>query len=254
MRSVFERVAGPDPWSIAGLRRVWGLGIAGVMILAVSPYPVLGLISDDEIPHRIHNTVGALQYLPLWAIPVLVFTVGRDRLAAWRLALASSLAIAATGVWSGDLVPSLSWMPLATLVVLWPGVHSWRPRRMTIDMLTPAVTAGVALWVAVTESPHLVELQRLNMGDSHSVRFHFSGMAAAYIALALSTAVVLLYPVGPALRAVVAGSVATAGLCSLAWSNYESALSHDKALWLALAGGILAVEVAARAVLARKVL
>lgn len=242
MRSVFERVAGPEPWSLQGLRRVWGLGIAGVMILAVSPYPVLGLINDEEIPHRIHNTVGALQYLPLWAVPVLVFTLAHDRMAAWRLALASSVAIAAVGLWSGDLIPSLSWMPLATLVVVWPGVHSWRPRRLTLAMLAPAVTVVVTLWVAVAEAPHLVDLQRMHMDDSHSLRFHFSGMAAAYIALVLCAVVVLLYPVGSALRAVVAGSVAVAGVCSLVWPNYESALSSGKAWWLVMAGAVLAVD------------
>jgi hypothetical protein len=223
------------------LRRAWGLGIASVMIVAVAPYPMMGLFVEDEIPHRIHNTVGALQYLPLWAIPVLAFTFGRNRLGSWRIALASSVAMAGVGLWSGDLVASLSWMPLATLIVLWPGKHSWIPDRPNWRTLGSCVAAAVVTWVAVAHSPQLIRLQQLGMGDSHSLRFHFSGMAAAYVALSLSCVVTSLYGVGRFPRSLVGGSTVVAGVCSLAWPNYESALGRLSAVALVGAGLLISV-------------
>ena len=221
----------------ARLRFVWGLGIGGVMLVAVGPYPVMGLVRDDEIPHRIHNIVGAVQYLPLWAVPVLLFTFGRQRAGAWRIALASSISMMAVGLWSGDLIGSLSWMPLVTLLPLWPRDVSWRP-----ETLSPSHVVATALcsYVAVTEAPHLVDLQRLAMGDSHSLRFHFSGMAAAYLTLAVTMAVLALYRVGTVLRVIIAGTMFVSGLCSLVWADYESALTTRPA-WALMIAGLLAL-------------
>ena len=220
------------------LRFVWGLGIGLVMLVAVGPYPVLGLVADDEIPHRIHNTVGALQYLPLWVVPVLMFVFGRDRANAWRIALMSSVAMAAVGVWSGDLVESLSWMPLITLLVLWPRDVSWRPNGMSV-----AALAGFALvaWVTAVSAPDLVNLQRLQMGDTHSTRFHFSGMAAAYLSLSLTSLIVAFFNVRSVLRMVVGASSIAAGICSLLWPDYESALARGHSWMLVVAGVFVAL-------------
>lgn len=220
------------------MRRVWGTGIGVVMLLAVGPYPIAAFFVDDEIPHRIHNIVGALQYLPLWAVPVLMLTWGRDAVttaAAWRIALVSSCAMFAIGVASRDLIPSLSWMPLLTLLLLWrPGM--WQsPQRPTI---VSVVATGLCAYVTIRHVPHLVELQRLDMTDSHSLRFHFSGMAASYVALTGAFAVVALFPTTRALRLIVAGSAAVAGAASLAWTNYESALPPASA-WGLLAAAVL---------------
>lgn len=225
-------------FTVERARFVWGLGIGLVMVIAVSPYPVLGVFSNDEVPHRIHNTVGAIQYLPLWAVPVLMFTFGRDRAGAWRVALASSIAMASVGLWSGDLIESASWMPLVTLLVVWPRDVAWRPRTPSIASAVAVVMVG---WVTVINAPDLVDLQSLQMGDSHSLRFHFSGMAAAYIALTLSALVVATFGVGVTMRRVVAGSAVVAGACSLAWPDYESALGARHAWMLVVAGGLIAI-------------
>ena len=220
------------------LRLIWGLGIGFVMTIAVGPYPIMGLVDDGEIPHRIHNTVGAIQYLPLWALPVILFTLRKDRESAWRIALTSSVVMALVGVWSGDLVASLSWMPLITLIPLWPRLLSWRPNGVSGLALVAAV---LCTYVALTEAPELVDLQRLEMGDSHSLRFHFSGMAAAYLALTAAALVTALYRVGVVLRVVVATSAVVAGACSLLWPDYESALVSQKAWTLVLAGVLVGV-------------
>lgn len=230
----------------AVLRRVWGTGIGVVMLVAVAPYPVTAFFVDDEIPHRIHNITGALQYLPLWAVPVLMLTWGRDAVAtiapAWRIALVSSCVMFAVGVASGDLIPSLSWMPLLTLVPLWR-VGAWRSPRL--PSIAAAVAVALAAYVTVRHAPHQMDLQRLDMGDSHSARFHFSGMAAAYAAVTGALAVVGVYATGRTLRLVVAGSAVVAGMTSLVWTNYESALPATDA-WLMVAAGLLSASTSGR--------
>lgn len=243
-----------DLTTTAGLRRLWGLGIGSVMALAVGPYPVLGLFAVDEVPHRTHNVVGAIQYLPLWALPVLAFTFGRDRATMWRLAMGSSLVMAAVGLWSGDLVPSLSWMPLTTLLVLWPRDVSWRPERPsgTMDALTRLAAAVLTIVVAAGNAPYFVDLQRMDMTDSHSVRFHFSGMAAAYVSLAAASVLVALYPAGVLARCAVAGSAAVAGISGMVWRYDESAVGRGDALLLIAAAVMLAAPVLRTTVVSRR--
>ena len=201
------------------------------MTVAVAPYPLAGLFVDDEVPHRIHNIVGAVQYLPLWAVPVLMLSWGRDPSGALRIALASSSAMFAVGLWSGDLIPSLSWMPLLTLVPL-VRRHEWAPR------LEPAFALAAALAIAVAwrHAPTLVGYQRLGMTDSHTLRFHFSGMAASYLSMAGALTVCALFPVGDTLRRVVSATALAAGIVMLVWPNSESSLPTVDAVLLVAAG------------------
>ncbi|MFM8312544.1 MAG: hypothetical protein ACKOAZ_11675 [Ilumatobacteraceae bacterium] len=233
-----DRIDLRDP---AVLRRIWGTGIGVVMTVSVSPYPIGAFILAGEEPHRIHNVVGALQYLPLWALPVLLLTWGRDEDAAWRLALMSSLAMAAVGLLSGDLLPSLSWLPLLTLIPMrrmgaWRGVR--RPHALSL------AAVPLAAYVAVRHAPTLIDYQRLGLADSHSVRFHFSGMAAAYIAVTGALALAALYPSGRVVRWAIVASALVAGVMSLAWPFNESALPRSSAAAITAAAacaGIAAV-------------
>lgn len=211
------------------------------MLLAVGPYPIAAFFVDDEIPHRIHNVVGSVQYLLLWAVPVLFVAWERDADAAWRLAVTSSCVMFAVGLWSGDLIPSLSWMPLLTALPLWrKGV--WRSIRR--PALLAVAAACLSAFVTMRTAPHLVELQRLDMGDSHSARFHFSGMAAAYIAITAGLTASALYRSGRFLRAVVAAAALTAGLASLVWDKYESALPASDAWLMVVASAVSAIGLA----------
>lgn len=217
------------------LRRLWGLGISLVLTVAVMPYPLMALFDGSESSHRIHDTVGALQYLPLWALPVLLFALHRDRDGAWRLALSTSVVIAGVGVWAGDLLPSSSWMPLATLLVLWPRDVHWVVQRRSVLGLTAAAVAG---WVAVTVAPGLVRLQQLDMPDPHSTRFHFSGTGAAYIALAVAAVVAALWSLGAVLHLTVAASMVLAGVANLVWPLEESSVQASTA-WTLVSGGVV---------------
>lgn len=236
LRPLLNRGGSP----VDSLKTLWGLGISLVLTVAVIPYPVMALFAGSEDSHRLHDTVGALQYLPLWALPVLLFTLGHDRAGAWRLALATSLVMAGVGVWAGDLVPSLSWMPLTTLLVLWPRDVRWNPRRPSVPALAGA---ALAVWVAATVAPNLVRLQRMHMPDPHTARFHFSGTAAAYLALAAASALVALWPVGTELRVTVAASLITAGVANLVWPLQESSVDTSVALTLLAAAALLGVDV-----------
>ncbi len=230
--------------AVDSLRTLWGLGISTVLTLAVIPYPLMALFTESEDSHRIHDTVGALQYLPLWAVPVMLFTLGRDREGAWKLALSTSLVIAGVGVWAGDLVPAASWMPLATLLVLWPRGMRWTTRRPTVSGMAGA---WLAAWVAVTVAPGLVRLQRMDLPDPHTARFHFSGTAAAYVALAMATVVVALWGAGTVLHITVAVSLALSGAANLVWPLQVSSIDA----WLASALLCAAVFVGPDAVWAR---
>ncbi|MGA0893522.1 MAG: hypothetical protein ACO3S5_02780 [Ilumatobacteraceae bacterium] len=233
-----ERIDLRDP---AVLRRIWGTGIGAVMTVSVSPYPIGAFILADEEPHRIHNVVGALQYLPLWALPVLMLTWGRDEDAAWRLAVVSSCAMATVGLLSGDLLPSLSWLPLLTLVPMrragaWRGIG--RPNLVAL------AAVPLAAYVAVRHAPTLIDYQQLGLTDSHSARFHFSGMAAAYVAVTAALALVAVFPCGRTLRWAVAGSALVAGVMSLAWPFNESALPRSSALAMSAAAALACIAVA----------
>ncbi|MFM7686122.1 MAG: hypothetical protein ACKPDI_09390 [Actinomycetota bacterium] len=221
------------------LRRLWGLGISLVLTVAVMPYPLMALFDGSEDSHRIHDTVGALQYLPLWALPVFLFSMHRQREGAWRLALGSAVVIAGVGVWAGDLWPSSSWMPLATLLVLWPRDVRWSVQRRSVVGLA---AAGVATWVAATVAPGLVRLQQMDMPDPHSARFHFSGTGAAYIALAVAAAVVALWQVGTVLHLTVAASLVLAGVANLVWPLEESSVQASTAWTLVAAGSVVAAD------------
>ncbi len=223
------------------LRTLWGVGISTVLTVAVIPYPLMALYSGAEDSHRLHDTVGALQYLPLWALPVMLFTLGRDREGAWRLALASSLVMAGVGVWAGDLVPSSSWMPLATLLVLWP-----RDIRWVVQRRSPlgVVASGLAIWVAITVAPNLVRLQRMHMPDPHTARFHFSGTAAAYLAVAAATVVVALWRTGVTVHITVTVSLALAGAANLVWPLQESSIDASLAWTLLGAAALVGTDVA----------
>lgn len=217
------------------LRTLWGLGISTVLTVAVIPYPAMALYSTSEDSHRLHDTVGALQYLPLWALPVMLFTLGIDREGAWRLALATSLVIAGVGVWAGDLLPSASWMPLATLVVLWPRDVRWAVQRWSA---VGATGAALALLVAVKVAPDLVHLQQMKSPEPHSVRFHFSGTAAAYLSLTMAALVVTLWRTSTVVHVTVAVSLALGGVANLLWPDQVSAIETPLA-WALVGAGTL---------------
>ena len=227
------------------LRRLWGYGIAGVMIVAVGPYPVRGLVEDDEIVHRVHNTVGSVHYLVLWAAPVLLWAHRRRDASMWRLALVTSITMFVVSVAARDLDGSLSWMPLATLLVLWPYDAAergwWVPARR--PSVAAVLAAGLLWWVAIETAWPLVAVQRISATDVHGARFHYSGMAAATTSLAACATVLALYGSRRAGAAIVASAAVLIGTSYLLWPEYDSGISAGWA-WLYIAGAALVAPLA----------
>jgi hypothetical protein len=227
------------------LRRTWGYGIAAVLIVAVAPYPVRGIWDSSGIIHRLHNTVGSVQYLPLWAVPVLVWTHRRTDLSMWRLALASSLAIFVAAVWTGDLLGSGSWLPLATLLVLWPDEARWRRVWFRPERVAPlALVAAIFLWwVAAATAPDFLHLQHVSGGDVHGTRYHYGGMATAELAIAAAGSTIVLWRSSRATVLLVSCTAIAVGVAHLVWSEYDSALAGHWA-WTTIAAGVLLAPLA----------
>ncbi|MEY4634140.1 MAG: hypothetical protein RLZ18_1512 [Actinomycetota bacterium] len=217
-------------------RLVWCCGISVVLFAAVIPYPIHGLIGGSDLLHRIHDTVGSIQYLPLWAVPVFAYGFVRKSEYLYIAALAA-LAVFVTGVWSSTLIASASWMQLATLLPLFER-RALEPMKVTWHMLPAAI---VAWWCTVAFSSDLIA-QHINadMQNSHALRFHYSGMAAAYLAMALCALFASMWKVGRLTTALIGGSFISTGLLCLAFSNYESALSANWSQAF-LASGIVAL-------------
>ncbi len=217
-------------------RLVWCCGISLVLFVAVIPYPIHGLIGGSDLIHRIHDTVGSIQYLPLWAVPVFAHGFVRKSEYLYIAALAA-IAVFVTGVWSSTLIASASWMQLATLLPLLER-RALEPVRFSWHMIPAAI---VAWWCTFAFSSDLIA-QHINadIQNTHALRFHYSGMAAAYLAMALCASFALLWRVGRLSTALIAGSLISTGLLCLAFSNYESALSANWSQTF-LATGIVAL-------------
>jgi hypothetical protein len=217
-------------------RLVWCCGISVVLFAAVIPYPIHGLIGGSDLVHRIHDTVGSIQYLPLWAVPVFAYGFVRKSEYLYIAALAA-VAVFVTGVWSSTLIASASWMQLATLVPLLER-RALEPMKMSWHMIPAAMVAG---WCTVVFSNDLMTQHAVADGmNTHALRFHYSGMAAAYMAMALCALFASMWKVGRLTTALIGGSFISTGLLCLFFSSYESALNSSWSQAF-LASGIVAL-------------
>lgn len=217
-------------------RVVWSLGISVVLFIAVIPYPIHGLIGGSDLIHRIHDTVGSMQYVPLWAVPVFAFAVKRKS-EYLDGALLAAVAVFVTGVWSHTLIASASRMQFATMLPMVSVMT--KPRvRFSVAML-PAAIVGWATTIVfasgLNSSQVLADPQ-----NSHALRFHYSGMAAAYVAMALCATLATVSRRDRLTVALIAGSFIATGLLNLSYANYESALTTGWG-YAFLASGIVAL-------------
>lgn len=238
----------PNSWrtwaTFERARRWWGWAIVAVMVVAVGPYPIKGLVQTSEVVHRLHDTVGAVQYLVLWAVPVAVWATRPGAWWAWRLALSTSLAIAGAAAVCGGLWSSGSWLPLGTLVVLWPTGVRWRhwarPGPVSVAGLLGALGA---VGVAVTSAPHLLARQMDYPHDIHGARFHYGGTATAYVAVALGAVVAVCWWPQRRAAALVGAAMVGVGAANAVWWRYESAIAAPAA-WALIGSGMVLVTVA----------
>lgn len=222
------------------LRRLWGYGVSGVLILAIVPYPLMAVFGGDHQMHRVHDTVGAVHYLLWWGAPVLWWSHRRRDPDLWIVAFVCAGAIAGSAIASGDLVGSGSWAPLLTVLPLLPGREQWRGWRIDVGLLA---VAAVLVAMAARLAPDLVHVQDVAASDPHGARYHYGGMAAAYLSAGLVAIVAVVRP-GRAVRWLLGvGCLAIGGFCLL-WPAGDSSLPAAEA-WVYLSCGAVVLVSAA---------
>ncbi len=226
-------------------------GLSGLLAAAFSiPFAALAPFETgpDQI-HRIHYIAGGLGFGLLTGVPLLLCAWRPDRwIAAFQVAMASSLAVLVGGLLSGDLVAAF-YVYQVVLVAVLLALHSLRSDVLSVR--TPigplAVMSILALIPAVAYLLTWSEVQRTApIADPHAELHHYSGMAVTGIGFALAGLAVAARGSGWRIVAWLVGfSWAAMGVASLAWSDHVSAFDSAWA-WASVAFGAAFVAVAER--------
>jgi hypothetical protein len=150
---------------------------------------VLTFVDDEQEIHALHNVAGAAIYIPLFVVPLVAAV--RDPLgsvAAFRIALAASVAVVVTGVIGGTIASALITF-VVVLVLLW--LHPARNEVLRLGALDVPLLAIVAVAAipAVVYGLGEADLQANRpTSDPHAQFEHYAGMAAGAVGLILAGA------------------------------------------------------------------
>ena len=219
---------------VAGL-----LGVFGVVISA--PLAIISFIDDAESIHRLHYVALTPLYGVLLGTALLVCAWRPEQnVSAFFVAAGSGIAGAVAGLASGDFVSGGWFTGPISIVVLWVLHPSRRSllRASGVDLPT-ALLSLVALAPAIAWLLTQSEFQRTGqVGDPHWEFHHYSGMAAAALALPICGIAASLREPGRRLGVwLVGGSALFVGAGSLALADYAGAFDALWA-WLTLAWGL----------------
>jgi hypothetical protein len=227
------------------------LGVAGI-VLSV-PFAIISFVDEAEGIHRVHNLAGVALFGLLLGVALLA-CVRRpeDALAPFRVAAASGLAGGLAGLLSRDFVSGVWFTGPLGVLVLW-ALHPARRevvRPRGIDLATLALGV-IAVVPAVTFALAQAELQR-NGGpsDVHWEFHHYSGMAAAALALPLCAFAASVRGSGRRLAAWLVGLAGVLlGGASVVLSDHLGAFDTPPSTfplwgWLAVAWGIGVIAIA----------
>lgn len=191
--------------------------------------------------------IAALGFGLLTGVPLLLCAWRPDRwIAAFHVAMASSVAVLIAGLLSGDIVPG-GYLYQVVLVAVLAALHPLRADvlRVRAPSVPLAVLSILALIPAVAYLLTWSEVQRnAPVGDPHAELHHYSGMAVTGIGFALAGIAVAAR--GSGWRVVVwfvGFSWAAMGVASLAWPDYVSAFDSAWA-WASVAFAAAFVAVA----------
>ena len=223
--------------------------IAGLAAAAFSiPFALLAPFDTgpDQI-HRIHYIAGGLGFGLLTGVPLLLSAWRPDRwIAAFHLAIASSVAVLVGGLLSGDLVAGGYVYQVVVAAVL-IALHPYRGEVLSVrsPSVPLAVLSILALIPAVAYLLTWSEMQRTAaVGDPHAELHHYSSMAITGIGFALAGIAVAARGSGWRIVAWFVGFSWTAmGVASLAWPDHVSAFDTPWA-WASIAFGVAFVAVA----------
>ena len=215
------------------------LGVVGV-VLSV-PFAVISFVDDAEAIHRLHNVAFTALYAVLLGTALLVCAWRPEQnVSAFFVAAGSGIAGAVAGLASDDFVSGVWYTGPISIAVLWVLHPSRRTllRANGVD-LPSALLSLVALVPAIAWLLTQSDLQRTGqVGDPHWEFHHYSGMAAAALALPICGLAASLRESGRRLGAWLVGMAGILiGAGSLALSDHAGAFDALWA-WLALAWGV----------------
>jgi len=225
-------------------------GILGVVGIVLSvPFTVISFVDDAEAIHRLHNVAFTALYGVLLGTALLVCAWRPEQnVSAFFVAVGSGIAGAVAGLASDDFVSGGWFTGPISIVALWVLHPSRRTllRASGVDLPT-ALLSLVALAPAIAWLLTQSELQRRgSAADPHWEFHHYSGMAAAAIALPICGLAASLRESGRRLGAWFVGvSAVLIGAGSLLLSDYEGAFDTPWA-WLTLFWGLAVIALAER--------
>lgn len=221
------------------------LGLVGI-VLSV-PFTVASFVDDPEAIHRLHNVAFTALYGVLLGVALLVCARRPEaNVSAFFVAVASGLAGAIAGLASEDFISGIWFTAPISIAVLWL-LHPSRRRLLRpsgFDAPT-AVLSLVSLAPAIAFLLTQSELQRTGVeADPHWEFHHYSGMAAAALALPLCGLAASLRESGRRVGAWLVGlSAVLIGGGSLVLSDYAGSFDALWA-WLTLVWGVAVIALA----------
>ncbi|MGH2673781.1 MAG: hypothetical protein ACRDHC_12465 [Actinomycetota bacterium] len=223
-------------------------GILGVLGIVFSvPFTVISFVDEAESIHRLHNVAFTGLYGVLLGAALLTCAWRPEQnVSAFFVAVGSGIAGAAAGLASGDFVSGVWYSGPISIAVLW-ALHPSRGtllRASGVDLPT-ALLSLAALAPAIASVLTQSDLQRTRpVGDPHVEFHHYSGMAAAALALPICGLAASLRESGRRLGAWLVGvSAVLVGAGSLALADYAGAFDALWA-WLTLAWGLAVIALA----------
>lgn len=223
-------------------------GILGVAGIALSlPFTIISFVDDSEAIHRLHNVAFTALYGVLLGLALLASARRPEtNVSSFFVAVASGIAGAISGLASEDFISGVWYTAPIAIVVMWL-LHPNRSRLLRpsgVDVPTLALSL-LALVPAIAFLLTQSELQRTgSAADPHWELHHYSGIAAAALALPLCAFAASVRESGRRLGAWLVGiSAVMIGGGSLFLSDYVGAFDGGWA-WLTLAWGIAVVAVA----------
>jgi hypothetical protein len=221
------------------------LGVAGVLFSV--PFAVISFFDDAQTIHRLHNVAFMALYGVLLGVALLACAWRPEQnVSAFFVAVGSGIAGAVAGLASGDFVSGVWYTGPISIAVLWALHPSRRAllRASGVDLPTALLSLaalGPAIAWLLTQSDFQ---QTGNAGDEHWEFHHYSGMAAAALALPICGLAASLRESGRRLGAWLVGlSAVLIGAGSLALADYAGAFDALWA-WLTLAWGLAVIALA----------
>jgi hypothetical protein len=215
------------------------LGVGGIALSL--PFAIVSFVDDSEAIHRLHNVAFTALYGVLLGLALLASALRPEgNVSSFFVAIASGIAGAIAGLASEDFISGVWYTAPIAIVVMWL-LHPNRPRLLRpsgVDIPTLALSL-LALVPAIAFLLTQSEMQRTgSAADPHWGLHHYSGMAAAALALPLCGFAASFRESGRRIGAWLVGIAAVMiAVGSLLLSDYAGALDALWA-WLTLAWGV----------------